>query len=82
MKRFQTNLHVDGREDMWGLQVELRPSFLRVLLWQIAITAGGWVLMAWWLAHHEDDLQGASVPVTIILTAVVTLWMPLSAKMK
>ena len=80
IKRFQTNLHVDGREDMWGLHVEMRPSFLRILLWQIAITAGGWVLMAWWLVNHKQDLQGASVPVTIIMTAIAALWVPLWEK--
>lgn len=82
VKRFQTSLHVNGREDMWGLQVELRPSFFRILLWQIAITAGGWMLIVWWLVNHRNDLQGASVPVTLILTAMVTLWVPLSEKMK
>ncbi|KAL9610215.1 MAG: hypothetical protein Q9167_005064 [Letrouitia subvulpina] len=82
VKRFQTSLHINGREDMWGLQVELRPSFFRILLWQIAITAGGWMLMVWWLVNHKNDLQGASVPVTLILTAMVALWVPLWEKMK
>ena len=81
-QRFQTNLHVDGREDMWGLHVELCPSFFRVLLWQIAVTAGGWALMAWWLVHHKNDLQGASVPVTIIMTALMALYVPLWERMK
>ena len=81
-QRFQTNLHVDGREDMWGLHVELCPSFFRVLLWQIAVTAGGWALMAWWLVHHKNDLQGASVPITIIMTALMALYVPLWERMK
>ena len=82
IQRFQTNLHVNGREDMWGLHVELRPSFLRILFWQITITVGGWALMAWWLVNHKEDLQGASVPITIILTAIAALWVPLWEKMK
>ncbi|KAL9123905.1 MAG: hypothetical protein Q9217_006710, partial [Psora testacea] len=77
LNRFQISLHVDGREDMWGLHVELRPSFLRILIWQIAITAGGWIFMAWWLSKGTGDLQGAAVPVTIILSALVVLWVPL-----
>ncbi|KAG8525377.1 uncharacterized protein KY384_009021 [Bacidia gigantensis] len=82
MKRFQTHIHVDGREHMWGLQVELRPSFIRVLLWQIAITAAGWALLGWWLSRHRGDLQGAAVPITLILTALVALWVPLWERMK
>ena len=81
-RRFQTHLHVDGREDMWGLQFELRPSFLRILLWQVVITAGGWALMVYWLMNHRNDLQGAGVPITLILSAMVALWVPLSDKMK
>ena len=80
--RFQTHLHARGREDLWGLHVELCPSFFRLLLWQIAVTAGGWAMMAWWLVHHKNDLQGASVPITIIMTALMALYVPLWEKMK
>lgn len=62
---------------MWGLHVELRPSFLVVLMWQIAITAGGWAFMGWWLSSHKGDLQNAAVPVTLIVTAVIALWGPI-----
>ncbi|KAL9630473.1 MAG: hypothetical protein Q9164_006397 [Protoblastenia rupestris] len=82
LKPFQVNLHINGREDMWGLQVELRPSFLRILIWQIVITAGGWVFMAWWLSRGKADLQSAAVPITIILSALIALWVPLSEAMK
>ena len=66
---------------MWGLHVELRPSFLVVLMWQIVITAGGWAFMAWWLSRHPGDLQNAAVPVTLIVMAVMALWAPISKGM-
>lgn len=81
-KRFQVNLHVDGREDMWGLHVELRPCFLIIILWQVYISAAGWGFMGWWLSRHRGDLQNAAVPATLILTALMTLWLPLCKIMK
>ena len=81
-KRFQVNLHVDGREDMWGLHVELRPWLFIVLIWQVIITAGGWAFMGWWLSRHNGDLQTAAVPITLIISALLTLWLPISESMK
>lgn len=81
-KRFQVNLHVDGREDMWGLHVELRPCFLIIILWQMLITAAGWGFMGWWLSRHGGDIQSAAVPVTLIITAVMALWVPIHDSMK
>ena len=70
--RFQINLHVDGYEDMWGLLVELRPSFLVALVWGLVITAGGWGFLGWWISGHKDDLQTAAVPVMLIMTILMT----------
>ncbi|KAK0516509.1 hypothetical protein JMJ35_001112 [Cladonia borealis] len=81
-KRFQINLHVDGREDMWGLLVELQPCFLVVLVWQIAITGGGWAFMGWWLSKHHGDLQDAAMPITLIITALMALWVPIGKGMR
>ena len=67
---------------MWGLHVELQPSFLVVLMWQVAITAGGWAFMGWWLSRHQGDLQNAAVPVTIIVTAMMALWAPIGKGMR
>lgn len=80
--RFQVNLHVDGREDMWGLHVELRPWLLIVLIWQVIITAGGWAFMGWWLSRHTGDLQTAAAPVILIISALLTLWLLISESMK
>jgi hypothetical protein len=81
-RRFQVNLHVSGREEMWGLHVEWRISMIMVLLWQIIITAGGWVFFVWWLRQHPGDWSNAAIPMTLTLGAMMLLWLPLSEKMK
>ena len=65
-----------GREDMWGLFAELRISFFRVLIWFLIIILFGWIFLAWWLAIRDSDLQNAAVPVTLIVMALASLWMP------
>lgn len=82
VERFQVNLHVGGPEHMWGLQAELRTSALRVVVWQVVITAGGWVFMGWWLSRHSGDLQNAVVPVTLIVSVFMLLWLPLNQRFK
>ena len=67
---------------MWGLHVELQPCFLVVLMWQIAITAGGWAFMGWWLSRHQGDLQDAAMPITLIVTAMMALWAPIGKGMR
>jgi hypothetical protein len=81
-KRFQLATHVSGREDMWGLHVEFSPSLVIVVLWQIAISAAGWVFLTWWLTKHNGDWQNAGVPVTLILTSLVVFWSPLSGRFR
>ncbi len=80
--RFQTSLHVSGREDMWGLLVEFRISLLRVLFWQVLLTLGGFGFWGWWLKKHPGDLQAASVPVTVIIACMMMLWAPLNEKFR
>lgn len=81
-KSFQVNLHIGGVEHMWGLQAVLRTSFVMVAIWQVLITAGGWAFMGWWLSRHSGDLQNAVIPVTVIITAIMVLWLPLNEKFK
>ena len=81
-KRFQLTTHVSGREDMWGLHVEFSPSLVVIVLWQIAISVVGWMFLTWWLTKHHGDWQDAGVPATLILTALVVFWSPLSGKFR
>jgi hypothetical protein len=73
VQRFQISTHV-SREDLWGLQVEYRPSFKIILLWHIVITAGGWAFIGWWLKGHPGDLQNAVVVITIIIGVLGFFW--------
>jgi hypothetical protein len=79
--RFQLSTHF-SREYMWGLHAHCRISAIMVLLWQFFITSGGWCFAAWWLKDHPGDLQNAAVPVTLIIGAVMLLWLPLNEKFK
>jgi hypothetical protein len=81
-KRFQLTTHVSGREDMWGLHVEFSPSLVIIAMWQVAISSAGWVFLTWWLTRHNGDWQNAGMPVTLILTALVVFWAPLSEKFR
>jgi hypothetical protein len=80
--RFQISTHVAGREFVWGLHARLRISAVMVMMWQIIITLGGWIFMAWWLKGRSGDLQNASVPITLIIGALMLLWLPLNEKFK
>lgn len=80
--RFQVNLHVGGPENMWGLQARLRISFLIVLIWQMIITAGSWIFMGWWLSRRSGDLQNAVIPVTVTVSLMTMLWLPLGERFR
>ncbi len=59
----------------WGVHVEQRWSFLVIfipVMTVILATVGAtlWFVF-WWLEHHPDDLQGATVPITLAI-AVTT----------
>jgi hypothetical protein len=78
---FQLSTH-SCREYMWGLHAHSRISARMVVLWQFFITLGGWCFAAWWLKDHHGDLQNAAVPVTLIIGALMLLWLPLNEKFK
>ena len=67
-----------GREDMYGLLAERRPSFFRVVVWTLVILSAGIAFLIWWLAQHWGDWQNAIAPITITFMAIAYLWMPLS----
>jgi hypothetical protein len=79
--RFELSTHVP-REYMWGLHAHCRISAAMVVLWQFFITFGGWCFAGWWLKHHHGDLQNAAVPLTLIIGALMLLWLPLNEKFK
>ena len=63
---------------MWGLFAELKISFFRVAVWFCVITLFGWIFLGWWLAAHSGDLQDVAAPLTVIMMAMLGLWVPLN----
>jgi hypothetical protein len=63
------------REDyVWGIHARYVVSALYVFWIHVgilAITVGLWV---WWQRKHPNDLQGASVPVTVAGICISTFW--------
>ena len=80
-QRFNLQTHV-SRETIWGLHVQVRISAAMVVAWLLAITIGGWIFAGWWLKDHPGDLQNASVPITLIIGALMLLWLPLGEKFR
>ena len=76
-RKFTFNPH-RGREDIFGLFAECRPSFFRVALWTLFILATGFIVFGWWLATHSGDWQNAGVLLTLIFMALAFLWVPLN----
>ncbi|KAJ4296420.1 hypothetical protein N0V90_006465 [Kalmusia sp. IMI 367209] len=69
---------IDGSNDqetyVWGIHARYVVSGLYVFLIHVGIliiTFGFWI---WWQKKHPDDLQGASVPVTVAGICVSTFW--------
>jgi hypothetical protein len=81
-KHFQVDLHVGGREDMWGLHAEVRPFFWMVAAWMLIILVGGFVFWGWWMSRHLGDWQNASVPFTAVLGCMMMLLLPLNERFK
>ena len=77
-RRFETALHVNGLEDMWGLHIEYHIACHVVIMWQVAISLGGWVFWIWWYNEHQGDWQNASSVVMAVLAATTVLWSPLN----
>lgn len=58
----------------WGLQARYRISGLRVMLYHILILVVPFILWGWWLKNHPDDIQSASIPLTVILMLISLFW--------
>lgn len=79
--RFELSTHV-SREYMWGLHAHCQPSAAMVFLWTFLIILCGLCFAGWWLKYHHGDLQNAAVPVTLLIGAMMLLWLPLNENFK
>ena len=63
-----------GREEIWGIQAQYRPSIVYAVLYHLLIIAGTFGIWGWWLSRHPYDLQSAAVPVTLALGLFSLFW--------
>lgn len=80
--RHQIDIHVSGREFMWGLHAQLRPAASIIIGWMIFILVGAFIFTPVWLSSHPGDLQNATVPAMALFAALALLWIPLSSRFK
>ncbi|KAL2836694.1 hypothetical protein BJX68DRAFT_259827 [Aspergillus pseudodeflectus] len=64
----------DQSSPIWGLEAKFAISFAYILMYHCVILAGPFVFFAIWLRYHPDNLQDASVPVTIVLGSLSLFW--------
>ncbi|KAH7086605.1 hypothetical protein FB567DRAFT_603720 [Paraphoma chrysanthemicola] len=58
----------------WGLEAKHVVSALYVVVYHVLIFLLPFGFWAWWMSKHPDDMQGASVPVTIVLGMLSLFW--------
>ena len=71
---FKINSPSDDEDFVWGIHARYVVSALYVFsihMAILAITLGVWI---WWQKKHPDDLQGASVPLTVAGICMSTFW--------
>jgi hypothetical protein len=62
-------LGYDKREDIWGIFAQERRAFIGILAYFLLLSASSVVFFFLWLTvlGHSGDLQGASVPITLVM---------------
>ncbi|EXA50788.1 hypothetical protein FOVG_03356 [Fusarium oxysporum f. sp. pisi HDV247] len=65
-----------GAIDMpiWGLEARHCISCFHVIIYHLLILVPPFVLWGWWMSRHPDDIQSASVPMTIVLAMISMFW--------
>lgn len=63
-------------ENFWGIVAREERSAFRVLIYMLmSLVPSTWFIFAWLFSWgHSEDLQGATVPITISLAALSMVW--------
>ncbi|KAF4424233.1 hypothetical protein F53441_14240 [Fusarium austroafricanum] len=59
---------------IWGLEARHCISSFHVILYHLLILVPPFALWGWWMKRHPDDIQSASVPITIVLAMISMFW--------
>ncbi|KAF5576691.1 hypothetical protein FPANT_10802 [Fusarium pseudoanthophilum] len=59
---------------IWGLEARHCISCFHVIVYHLLILIPPFVLWGWWMSRHPDDIQSASVPMTIVLAMISMFW--------
>lgn len=58
----------------WGLEAKYVVSAAYLFVYHILIFTIPFGLWAWWIKKHPDDVQGASVPMTVAIGILSLFW--------
>ncbi|RBR10262.1 hypothetical protein FVER53590_07864 [Fusarium verticillioides] len=59
---------------IWGLEARHCISCFHVIVYHLLILIPPFVLWGWWMIRHPDDIQSASVPMTVVLAMISMFW--------
>ncbi|EXJ74071.1 uncharacterized protein A1O5_02365 [Cladophialophora psammophila CBS 110553] len=60
--------------EAWGLESRYKASFIHMLAYHLLMVVGPFGFWGWWQSRHLDDMQGAAVPLTIVLALMSMFW--------
>ena len=58
----------------FGIEASYLPSHLFFLVYHVAFLLSGFGFWAYWIRHHPDDLQNASVPLFTVIMLIGSFW--------
>ncbi|KAL7911036.1 hypothetical protein GGI35DRAFT_332667 [Trichoderma velutinum] len=64
----------DQSSPIWGFETVFAVSFSYVLAYHLVMVAGPFIFWGVWLKFHPDDLQNASVPITVVIGGLSLFW--------
>lgn len=70
------NLNGDNPDDLyvWGMQARYIPCVYRIWVIHFLILGTTFGFWGWWQRRHPEDLQGASVPLTVAGVLMSLFW--------
>lgn len=73
-KRSIWALDCPGDSIAWGLESGYKISFIHVVVYHFILVASTFGFWGWWQSRFPQDVQGAAVPITVILALLSVFW--------